>query len=71
MNLSSNIHKLEASFWETWIRALSNSSFLRNVVRKGYYLVKEKETLLLVGLVVAWTAAGLTVGYFMNAQGLH
>jgi hypothetical protein len=33
--------------------------------------VKDHEVFWLAGLIIAWTAAGLTVGYFLGFQGMR
>lgn len=71
MNLQGNLNKLEATFWESIIKLMSNSPTVQRLIRKGFLIIKEKEVTWLIGLVLAWTAAGLTVGYFMGFQGLR
>jgi hypothetical protein len=71
MNLNSGIHKLETTFWESVIYLMSSSKLIQTVIRKVFNLVKEREAIWLAGLVMAWTAAGLTVGYFLGFQGLR
>jgi hypothetical protein len=71
MNLNSSMQKLEATFWGSAIRLMSSSHLIQQIIRKIFNLVKERETIWLAGLVMAWTAAGLTVGYFLGFQGLR
>jgi len=71
MNIQSSIHKIEASLWETMISLMSNSSTVQRVIRKSFILVKDNEVFWLAGLIIAWTAAGLTVGYFLGFQGMR
>ncbi len=66
MNIQGSIQKLEATFWESLIRLMTDSPFVQKLIRKAFILIKEKEVLWLAGLVLAWTAAGLTVGYFLS-----
>jgi hypothetical protein len=71
MNFQGSVNKIEATFWESIIKLMSNSPAFQNLVRKTFHVVKEKEVVWLTGLVLAWTAAGLTVGYFLGFQGLR
>jgi hypothetical protein len=71
MNIQGSFNKIEASIWESIIKMMTNSHTAQNLIRKGFYLVKDKEITWLVVLVLAWTAAGLTVGYFLGFQGLR
>lgn len=71
MNLNSGMQKLEATFWESVIYLMSSSRVIQTIIRKTFNLVKEREAFWLAGLVMAWTAAGLTVGYFLGFQGLR
>jgi len=71
MNLQSSFHKIEASLWETIITLMSNSATVQRAMRKSFILVKDHEIFWLAGLIIAWTAAGLTVGYFLGFQGLR
>ena len=71
MNIQGSLHKIEASIWETIISLLSNSSVIRKLIRRSFVLVKDHEFFWLIGLIIAWTAAGLTVGYFLGFDGLR
>jgi len=71
MSILGNIRKIEASFWETIINLMTNSSTFQALIKKGFEIVKDHEFLWLAGLILAWTAAGLTVGYFFGFDGLR
>lgn len=71
MSILGNIRKIEASFWGTIINLMTNSSTFQSIIKKSFELVKDHEFLWLAGLILAWTAAGLTVGYFFGFDGLR
>jgi hypothetical protein len=71
MNIQGSFQKIEASLWGVIIRLLSTSPAFQSGFLKVFRLVKDKEVIWLAGLILAWTAAGLTVGYFLGFQGLR
>ena len=71
MNLQGNLNKIEVTFWAKIIRLMSTSPAFQRFIRKVFRIVKEKEIVWLFGLILVWTASGLTVGYFLGFQGLR
>ena len=71
MNIHGNIKKIEVSFWESIINLMSTSPRFQQALRNGFELVKDHEIVWFAGLILAWTAAGLTVGYFVGFNGLR
>jgi hypothetical protein len=71
MNIQGNIKKIEVTIWESLISLMTTSPRFQKILRTGFDLVKDHEIIWLAGLILAWTAAGLTVGYFMGFDGLR
>ncbi len=71
MNIHGNIKKIEVTFWESIINLMSTSPRFQQFLRNGFELVKDHEIIWFAGLILAWTAAGLTVGYFLGFNGLR
>lgn len=71
MNIQGSFNKLEATFWDSIIRLMSSSPMVQHMIKRGFELIKDKEIVWLAGIILAWTAAGLTVGYFLGFQGLR
>jgi hypothetical protein len=71
MNIQGSFQKFEASLWGVIIKLLSTSPTFQSGVRRAFRLVQDREVIWLAGLILAWTAAGLTVGYFLGFQGLR
>lgn len=71
MHIQGSFQKIEASLWGVIIRLLTSSPRFQSGFCKVYKLIQDREVFWLAGLVLAWTAAGLTVGYFLGFQGLR
>ncbi len=57
------ISRVELSFWNLTIRALSQSDFARTSVQKAYHLLNDSETAAFGILIAVSGVAGLVSGY--------
>lgn len=71
MNIQNSFNKIEVTIWDWIIKLMTESSFFQSLVKKGFYLIKDKEIVWLAGLFVIWISAGITVGYFLGFSGLR
>lgn len=71
MNIQGSFQKIEASLWGVLIKLLTTSPTFQSGFRRVFRLVQDREVFWLAGLILAWTAAGLTVGYFLGFQGIR
>jgi hypothetical protein len=71
VNIQNSFNKIEVTIWDWIIKLMTESSFFQSLVKKGFYLIKDKEIVWLAGLFVLWISAGITVGYFLGFSGLR
>jgi hypothetical protein len=71
VNIQNSFNKIEVTIWDWIIKLMTESSFFQSLVKKGFYLIKDKEIVWLAGLFVIWISAGITVGYFLGFSGLR
>jgi hypothetical protein len=71
VNIQNSFNKIEVTIWDWIIKLMTESSFFQSLVRKGFYLIKDKEIVWLAGLFLVWISAGVTVGYFLGFSGLR
>jgi hypothetical protein len=71
MNIQNSFNKIEVTVWDWIIKLMTESPFFRTVIKRGFYLVKDKEIVWLAGLFLAWVSVGITVGYFLGFSGMR
>jgi hypothetical protein len=71
VNIQNSFNKIEVTIWDWVIKLMTESSFFQSLVKKGFYLIKDKEIVWFAGLFVIWISAGITVGYFLGFSGLR
>ena len=64
MSVKVFIQRIEISFWQTFIRTLSESTMLRNLLPEIYDLICKSRPLL---LLIAWACLGLSIGFGLGA----
>ena len=71
MNIQNSLNKIEVTLWDWIIKLMSTSSVTQAIIKKVFYLVREKEIVWLAILILAWMSAGIAAAYFIGLTGLR
>lgn len=69
MNLQNNLNKLEVSFWDWLIQAMTSSKLAQNFIRHAFSILRGKEIIWMAFIFLAWLATGIIVAGYLKLFG--
>jgi len=71
MNIQKDLTKAEITVLDWLIRLMTSSSLIQTILKKGFWMIREKEIIWLAILFIAWIFTGIITAYFLGISGLR
>lgn len=71
MNIQNSINKIEVTVWDWIIKLMTESAVFQALIKKLFFMVKDKELIWMACIFLLWICCGIIVGYYLGFDGIR